>query len=198
MTTPPCTSSVSIFRTLITPEKRHFIFLDGMRGIAALAVGWLHAATFFRLDFEPHHAALAVDFFFVLSGFVIAYAYDGKLKAGMTFAEFAAKRLIRLYPLIFIGVLVGTLVSVGPAVLEEADLKRFLALGFSALVLFPLGALLGMQPYPVNNPLWSLFFELIANGVYGLGKGRGMSRFLSLVALTISAVLLVAVTVKDR
>jgi len=166
-----------------------------MRGIAALAVGWLHAATYFRLNFEPHHASLAVDFFFVLSGFVIAYAYDGKLKAGMTFADFAAKRLIRLYPLIFIGVLVGTLVSIGIAALDDADLKRVLALGCAALVLFPLGTLLGMQPFPVNNPLWSLFFELIANGIYGLGKGRPASSLLSFAALAVSAILLVAVTV---
>jgi peptidoglycan/LPS O-acetylase OafA/YrhL len=177
---------------LLANEKRHFVFLDGMRGIAALAVGCLHASTFFNLRFEPHHASLAVDFFFALSGFVIAYAYDSKFRAGMTLADFAVKRLIRLYPLIFIGVLLGSVITVPLAIVTHGDLKLAVFLCLSALFLLPLGIFFGQQSYPVNNPIWSLFLELIANAVYGLSRGRQRPRsVLPLVILGLSALALV-------
>ncbi|HKR86621.1 MAG TPA: acyltransferase [Phenylobacterium sp.] len=166
-------------------RKAHFVFLDGMRGIAALAVGWLHASQIFSIGYHPFHAFLAVDFFFCLSGFVVACAYDHKLAHGMTFGDFAIRRMIRLYPMILCGVLVGALVSSFEAGAAQNELLGVVALTASALVLVPLGFAFGQEAYPVNNPIWTLFFELAGSFVYGFERRfvrlRGLIPLLALV-----------------
>ncbi|HZG26112.1 MAG TPA: acyltransferase [Chitinophagaceae bacterium] len=91
--------------------KTHFQVLDGMRGIAAVAVVIYHFMEIAVPDYTKNfiaHGHLAVDFFFCLSGFVIAFAYDKRIqKIGMT--QFLALRLIRLQPLVFIGAVLGLL-----------------------------------------------------------------------------------------
>ena len=80
--------------------KPHYDILDGLRGIAALTVVWFHIFEAFatsHLDQRINHGYLAVDFFFILSGFVIGYAYDDRWKK-MTVTEFLKRRLIRLHP----------------------------------------------------------------------------------------------------
>lgn len=151
-------------------RKAHFVFLDGMRGIAALAVGWLHASQIFSIGYHPFHAFLAVDFFFCLSGFVVAHAYDRKLAHGMTFSAFAIKRMIRLYPMILCGVLIGALVSLFETGGDRDAMLGVVALTASALVLVPLGFAFGEEAYPVNNPIWTLFFELSGSFVYGFER----------------------------
>ena len=89
--------------------KPHYDILDGLRGIAALTVVWFHIFEAFatsHLDQRINHGYLAVDFFFILSGFVIGYAYDDRWKK-MTVAEFLKRRLIRLHPMVVIGALIG-------------------------------------------------------------------------------------------
>ena len=49
---------------------------------------------------------LAVDFFFILSGFVVGYAYDDRWKT-MRIADFLKRRFIRLHPMVIIGALIG-------------------------------------------------------------------------------------------
>jgi len=144
-------------------EKQHFIALDAMRGIAALIVGSMHAFQLLNSDFNFFHAHLAVDFFFCLSGFVVAYAYGASLKQDMTFADFCTRRLIRLYPMIFVGAGLGGGVMLLGSHGRHAEDALIVAGSF---VLLPLGLLFGRQAYPSNNPLWSLFFELFANGAY--------------------------------
>jgi peptidoglycan/LPS O-acetylase OafA/YrhL len=68
-------------------EKHLFSALDAMRGIAAVSVVFYHAGIHSGLPLLPH-AYLAVDLFFVLSGFVIAHAYEEKLHHGMTVGKF--------------------------------------------------------------------------------------------------------------
>ena len=86
-------------------NKPHFENLDGLRGVAALAVVIFH---FMEIAVpNPNnnfiaHAYLAVDFFFCLSGFVIAYAYDDKM-AAIGIGQFLKRRFIRLHPLVIIG-----------------------------------------------------------------------------------------------
>src|SRR5436305_14358338 len=53
-----------------------------------------------------NHGYLAVDFFFLLSGFVVAYAYDDRW-GKMTQWEFYKRRLIRLQPMVIMGSLIG-------------------------------------------------------------------------------------------
>ena len=93
-------------------ERQHFATLDGLRGIAAIVVVIFHDLSPFDLDSLIPHAPLAVDFFFCLSGFVVAYAYEKRLLGTMSFADFVAVRIIRLYPLILAGLLLGAVVFV--------------------------------------------------------------------------------------
>src|SRR5579864_4395262 len=91
-------------------HSHHFPLLDGLRGIAALAVLSLHIVQLMDAPVLLPHAHLSVDFFFILSGFVVANAYEKKLLHSMTFTRFVKIRLVRLYPMIFAGGLLGTLV----------------------------------------------------------------------------------------
>ena len=91
--------------------KKHFEVLDGLRGMAALAVVVFHFMEVIEPDYSRNfigHGFLAVDFFFCLSGFVIAYAYDGRIDS-LGLGEFFRSRLIRLHPLVVIGSVLGLL-----------------------------------------------------------------------------------------
>ncbi len=145
-------------------RRRHFAYLDGLRGVAAIAVVWLHAADVFELAWVPIHAGLAVDFFFCLSGFVIAYAYDERLCRDMRFGDFLARRIIRLYPLILFGVGLGLslkLAQGAPGSAASVD-------ALTAALLIPIGLVDGRVAYPTNYPMWSLFFEITMSAAYGL------------------------------
>src|ERR1700712_4747143 len=89
--------------------KPHYQILDGLRGVAAIIVVFFHLAeplSSSRLDNIVNHGYLAVDFFFLLSGFVIGYAYDDRW-GRMTAWEFCKRRLIRLHPMIVVAMIVG-------------------------------------------------------------------------------------------
>ncbi|MFC0185413.1 acyltransferase family protein [Pseudarcicella hirudinis] len=79
----------------ILKTKQHFEILDGLRGVAALAVVVFHFMEIVYSDYSKNfiaHGFLAVDFFFCLSGFVIGYAYDDRIgKMGLT--EFLNREL---------------------------------------------------------------------------------------------------------
>lgn len=76
---------------------RTFVTLDALRGIAAIAVVTFHFHEYF---FQyTNHGYLAVHFFYMLSGFVLSYAYQQRLDAGWKCAAFLKTRLIRLYPM---------------------------------------------------------------------------------------------------
>lgn len=143
--------------------KHHFLVLDGMRGIAAIIVVLLHAVQLMQLRQGLGHAYLAVDFFFCLSGFVIAYAYEARLSGDMTFTDFVKIRLIRLYPVIFVGCLMG-----GAVMLSGNGIAATAVFTASAMLLFPAGLFSTGPAYPANLPVWSLFFEILANIVFAL------------------------------
>ncbi|CAB3786603.1 hypothetical protein LMG28688_02305 [Paraburkholderia caffeinitolerans] len=174
-------------------SKPHFIVLDGLRGIAAIAVVCLHAI---QLLADGHPAiqapALAVDFFFCLSGFVVAYVYGSRLDAGMSLGEFVAKRALRLCPMIFLGATLGAGVLVMGALHRGGLGLDVLVEVTSAFLLIPAGLFFGLQAYPVSNPMWSLFFECFANIVYAMFPRRSLA-FLYVV-LAISALALVQVS----
>lgn len=155
-------------------SRPHYVALDGLRGVAALAVMVMHRGRWF---YAPGgfigHAWLAVDFFFLLSGFVIAAAYEERLRSGMSVTAFLRLRLIRLYPLILLGMLLG---GVWPLVEVVAGLPGAPAPGdlfFSmirGLLLLPavIPDPVGWGIFPLNGPAWSLFFELAVNIGYVL------------------------------
>ena len=88
-------------------KDRAFITLDALRGVAAFPVVYLHAQRMFGPQLFPH-AHLAVDFFFLLSGFVMAYVYQDRLDQGWTVMGFMRVRILRLYPLYLVGIVGGT------------------------------------------------------------------------------------------
>ena len=89
--------------------KPHYEILDGLRGVAAALVVAYHLfETYSGGDHTRqiiNHGYLAVDFFFVLSGFVIGYAYDDRWGKGMSAWTFLRRRLVRLHPMLVLGTL---------------------------------------------------------------------------------------------
>ena len=157
-----------------SPGKSHrFHLLDGLRGIAAILVAAYHVPLPLRPHLSLENGWLAVDFFFCLSGFVIAYSYQGRFNKGMKLKDFVVARLIRLYPLYFIGTLLGlaSAILVGThatkIVFVAGDLVR--ALPFALLMLPDFGGHAGnYAAFPLNIPGWSLYFEMLANIVFAL------------------------------
>jgi peptidoglycan/LPS O-acetylase OafA/YrhL len=158
--------------TDISQISRHARFpaLDGLRGLAAFSVVLMHVTDPFNLGLV-RHGYLAVDFFFVLSGLVVAHAYEQRLRRG-DLAEFTRARLIRLYPLILIGVALGAVVAlIGWRIKSETRLLPISAIWPAiglTLLLAPVRMLGSPVPFPLNPPLWSMAYELMANAVYGL------------------------------
>jgi peptidoglycan/LPS O-acetylase OafA/YrhL len=176
--------------------KKHYVVLDGLRGIAAIAVLMLHASFDFHLS-RPAHAYLAVDFFFCLSGFVIAHAYDRTLSQGQTtFTAFVRKRIVRLYPMVLAGSALGALVMLISATHSAPmPLWQVGALAASSAALLPMGIAFGLTAFPLDAPLWSLFFEGIANVIYGALAGRAFSRGIVVATLAASALAVVVASV---
>jgi peptidoglycan/LPS O-acetylase OafA/YrhL len=154
---------------------RHFNTLDAMRGVTALAVLTLHVCKLFDLRYWPTNAHLGVDFFFLLSGLVIANAYEPRLQAGWSLAAFARKRVIRLAPMILVGGALG-LAVLGMRQILEGDLG-WSAVAMAAapnLLLAPSPALLSFRPFgfPLNMPFWSLSAEVVINLAYAATARR--------------------------
>ena len=182
--------------------KQHFDILDGLRGTAALLVVVFHLleAVFPNAVDNPlRHAYLAVDFFFLLSGFVVGYAYDARWPA-LGVRDFLRLRLVRLHPLVLLSSVLGLLCYwfdpfVGQA--QHGSGVR-LAIGFVfAVLLLPSPGLpnRGDLTHPLNAPGWSLLQEYLANVAYALIGTRLSRRGLQLlVALAAVAVLVTAVT----
>lgn len=188
------------------PGQHAFITLDGMRGMAALAVAARHAPNLlWRIAgiapagdgttlppgplYESH---LAVDFFFVLSGFVIAYAYGDRLRRGMSPGRFMTARLIRVYPLYLLALALSLVVEV-VKLRHGMIAPATLAIDVAAAVLFLPSPASPTGLFPLNFPAWSLFFELLANCVYALVGRRPDGRALVAIPLAAAALLLVAV-----
>jgi peptidoglycan/LPS O-acetylase OafA/YrhL len=179
-------------------DAGRFLVLDGMRGVAAFAVILDHvSSTTLRAWFPGRY--LAVDFFFVLSGFVLAHAYGQKLGQGtLSPLSFMRVRLIRLYPFYVLGLALGVLLPVLAALRGWGDASPLPELAtvaaFSVLFLpAPAFSWTGGHLYPFNGPSWSLFFELVANLIYGfvaryltwLVLGVGLGVMALLVAFTV-------------
>jgi peptidoglycan/LPS O-acetylase OafA/YrhL len=178
--------------------KQRYEVLDGLRGTAALSVVALHMCEVFRptaAGNPMHHAYLAVDFFYMLSGFVIGHAYDGRW-GRMTVAGFFGQRLRRLHPLVVLGVVFGVHAYIVERVLlhgAAAPIGR-LALDVGlALLLLPQPSLPGRegQTFSVDGPAWSLGQEYLANIVYALVGPRLGRRTLALLAAVSGAALVV-------
>lgn len=188
--------------TSLLQSKKHFEILDGLRGIAAIAVVCFHFMEIAYSDFTNNfiaHGFLAVDFFFCLSGFVIAYSYDDRMSK-MGIMEFFKSRLIRLHPLVVMGTVLGLI-----AFLFDPFSPKSVSYSGGQLIWIFITSLF-MIPYAViserffnlfglNAPSWSLFWEYIANIVYAMILVRLPKAALAIV-LVIAAVLLWQVSIR--
>ena len=181
-------------------EKQHYLLLDGLRGVAALMVLWYHVFEGFAFAGGTmietfNHGHLGVDFFFMLSGFVISYAYDDRWKSPrhrdtetpslcqqsvstVNVWSFFKRRLVRLQPMVVMGAVIGlaTYLLQGGVRWDGTQMPFHWILVAFFLAMFLIPAYPGAsydvrgngEMYPLNGPSWSLFFEYIGNILYAL------------------------------
>lgn len=157
--------------------KQRHAALDGLRGIAALAVASHHFTM--RTDgwgiFSS--AQMAVDLFFCLSGLVIAQGYDKRIAAGMSFGDFFMRRVQRLYPLYLLGMVFGLCALLlkykhgltdydAPSIAKAAALNLFYLPYFANFTVEIFQDKVTGVVFPLNGPAWSLFFGFVANVIY--------------------------------
>ena len=173
-------SNSKISAAAFADTKPHYDLLDGLRGVAALMVIFYHVFEAFAtspIDQRFNHGYLAVDFFFILSGFVIGYAYDDRWKT-MTTKDFIKRRLIRLHPMVVLGAVLGVIAFCIQGCEKWDGTQVSISMVMLALLinLFLIPAVPGSGPeirgngemFPLNGPSWSLFFEYIGNIMYAL------------------------------
>jgi peptidoglycan/LPS O-acetylase OafA/YrhL len=183
--------------------KPHYELLDGLRGIAALLVLIYHL--FEGLAFAEasdgvgsgvittlNHGHIAVDFFFILSGFVISYAYDDRWSK-MTMGGFFKRRLIRLHPMLIMGAVIGAAAffAAGCERWDGSIAPTSWVMIALMLTMFMIPAVPGVpyevrgngEMFPLNGPTWSLFFEYIGNICYALFMRRMSTKLLALFTL---------------
>jgi peptidoglycan/LPS O-acetylase OafA/YrhL len=142
-----------------SPGAARYVTLDGMRGLAAIAVALFH----FDIYLMPH-GYVAVDFFFVLSGFVLYRSYLPRFREGLGVGRFMAQRFARLYPLFLLGLLLGLAAAVQQMLVGDQQAPSGSDLATTMLFNgFMLPSPAGLPYYPLNVPSWSLFFEIVAN-----------------------------------
>lgn len=175
--------------------RRRFAALDGLRGVAALAVVLWHVHLHGPVEVKPlaGHAYLAVDLFFMISGFILAHAYGGGLERGQGLGRFLRARLTRLYPLYALGAALGFIAFL---IARSAEAQGIGAFGFaifsllaSAFLPWVLGGAAGVDAFPLNPPSWSLSLELWGNLAYGALAPRLGPRVLVCIIALSAAVL---------
>jgi peptidoglycan/LPS O-acetylase OafA/YrhL len=135
----------------------------------------------------PKSGFLAVDVFFMLSGFVLAGAYEDRLRAGLTVRAFIAERLVRLYPLFLLGVTGGLLLALPAS--PGAAMREWLA-NLVFLAPPPTG---GGNAFWLDPPMWSLSLEMGVNALFAVVAWRLSTRALALVVAAAAAVLTLGV-----
>ena len=179
--------------------KPHYELLDGLRGVAAILVLFYHIFEGFSFAEVTNgagdgiirtlnHGHIAVDFFFILSGFVISYAYDDRWNKMNTW-QFFKRRLIRLHPMLIMGAIIGCLAfaSVGFERWDGTTAPTGWVMTALLLTMFMIPAVPSVpyevrgngEMFPLNGPGWSLFFEYIGNISYALFMRRMSTRILT-------------------
>lgn len=153
-------------------NNQHFRSLDTLRGIAALAICLYHAHSIFGLDVLIPHAYLAVDLFFVLSGFILVQRYAPEIASNskkISLSDFAIIRLARLYPLYLLVSIIGALYFAAWLFVNGqlfANLKNYILAIINSIIAIPylakpfdeVGAI-----FPFATQAWSIFWEIIVS-----------------------------------
>ena len=189
---------------LLKDSRPHYDILDGLRGIAALIVIVYHVFELFPGTPVPH-GYLAVDFFFILSGFVIGYAYDGRWDK-MTTGGFFKRRLIRLHPMVVMGAVIGaiTFLLQGSVQWDGSKVGTGWVMLAMLCAMFMIPSAPGMsrevrgngEMFPLNGPSWSLFFEYIGNILYALLLRR-LPKWAMAVLCAVSGTMLAGIAAHD-
>ncbi len=166
--------------TIYFDSKPRYEILDGLRGVAAVLVLAFHLFETYSKGpvFQIiNHGYLAVDFFFMLSGFVIAYAYDDRWNNQMKLWSFFKRRLIRLHPMLIFGTFIGILLfylgasAVFPKI-AVTPWYKVLILGIYCMTILPALPSWDIRGWgetnPLNSPAWSLQWEYIGNILYAI------------------------------
>ncbi len=180
----------------ILKTNQHFEILDGLRGIAALAIVIFHFMEWVYTDPGKNligHGFLAVDFFFCLSGFVIGYAYDNRI-GKMGVMEFFKSRLIRLHPLVILGAVLGILSFLFDPFSSQSELYgtgKLILLFICTVFLIPFPVMedRAFNLFGLNAPSWSLFWEYVANIIYAFILCKINRRYLAVLAIVAAAAL---------
>lgn len=192
----------NISSSAFVDTKAHYDLLDGLRGVAALMVVWYHVFEGFAfagggIIETLNHGYLAVDFFFMLSGFVISYAYDNRWGKNLNHLSFFKRRLIRLHPMVIFGAVLGAITFMINGSEQWGGEKvafSFTMIALLCTMLF-IPAIPGTgyevrgngEMFPLNGPSWSLFFEYIGNLLYAIFIRRLSNMLLALFTFVIGA-----------
>ena len=191
-------------QNIYLPSKPHFILLDGLRGIASIIVLLYHLLEAYYLGSinQPlKHGYMAVDFFYVLSGFVISYSYDDRWEK-MTFKDFIKRRLIRLHPMVIFSTFLGTLLFYFQSsetfnLINETSLLKLLLVMLWCFTLIPLPTKFDIRGWketnPLNSPIWTLQWEYFGNIFYALIIRR-LNIFFLCILTFFSSILIILIT----
>ncbi len=178
-------------------QGSHFEVLDGLRGTAAFCVVLFHIAELASPDAAHNlvrHTPLAVDFFFALSGFVMAHAYDQRLSQTappskrLTLRAYILRRLVRLQPMVIVGMTLGLIgfifdpfVGPKPVIGVQVSVATLIIVYALSLLVLPAPELPNRfgETHPLNSPAWSLAQEYLANAFYGVIGYRLSKRWLA-------------------
>lgn len=157
----------------------HIDILDGIRGVAAVFVVLYHLIETYQCSSIHiiNHAYLAVDLFYILSGFVVSYAYDLRLRSNLSLLSFFKRRLFRLQPMVVFASVLGAALyffQSSPAFpcIVHTGWKMLLLVTIMHIFFIPCTSRYDIRGWDemfcLNSPQWTLFFEYIANILYGL------------------------------
>lgn len=167
---------------------KRYLGLDGLRGVCALTVVFFHCDDLIHKGPFLQHGYLAVDVFFILSGFVIALTYEDRLKAGGGERNFLTKRAQKLFPTYWLGASLNIcillyLAATGVLAREDTWWMVWLFIPLTTLMLIPDYVTTDGVLYPaMNSVAWSLFVEWLAYLGYAFSACRWRTSMLVLVA----------------
>lgn len=172
-------------------SKPRYEILDGLRGVASVLVILFHLLETYSAGPSEqiiNHGYLAVDFFFVLSGFVIGYAYDDRWDR-MSVGGFFKRRLIRLHPMVIMGTILGACLYFfgqcdGFALIGNVPGWKVLLAFMMGCLMIPCGIGMDIRGWgemnSFNGPNWSLTWEYLANILYAFVFRRLSNIFLGI------------------